>query len=149
MLVLTTCDDDELVRQALDSGANGSLLKDVTFERLVDAAHTLARGGTLIEPGVTDRLLHAAASQPQPDFLDGLLRTVDLTERELEVLRLVAAGGVNREIARTLHLAPGTVKNHGSNMLLKLGVRDRTRAVLRALDLGLLGTGEPGDVEGS
>ena len=146
VLVLTTFDDDELVQQALRSGANGYLLKDVTFERLVDAIRTLALGGTLIAPAVTERLLHAAASQPQPDFLDGLVRAVDLTDRELEILQLMAAGHANREIADTLHLAPGTVKNHVSNMLVKLGVRDRTRAVLRALDLGLLGA--PGRDDG-
>lgn len=139
VLVLTTFDDDELVQHAVGAGANGYLLKDVTLERLVTAVRTLAQGGTLVEPAVTERLLHAAASRPQPAFLDGLLRAVDLTERELEVLRLVAAGYANREIAQTLHLSPGTVKNHVSSVLLKLGVRDRTRAVLRALDLGLLG----------
>ena len=139
VLVLTTFDDDELVLQALHNGANGYLLKDVTLEHLVHAIRTLAQGGTLIEPSVTQRLLHAADSQPQPDFLDGLLRAVDLTERELEILRLMAAGYANREIADALHLAPGTVKNHVSSLLTKLGVRDRTRAVLRALDLGLLG----------
>lgn len=149
VLVLTTFDDDELVLQALHNGAHGYLLKDVTFERLVDAIRTLAQGGTLIEPSVTQRLLHAAASQPQPDFLDGLLRVADLTERELEILRLMAAGYANREIADTLHLASGTVKNHVSSLLLKLGVRDRTRAVLRALDLGLLGVRGQDDVEGS
>ncbi len=147
VLVLTTFDDDELVLQALHSGANGYLLKDVTFEHLVDAIRTLAQGGTLIEPSVTQRLLHAAASQPQPGFLDDLLHAVDLTERELEILRLVAAGYANREIAGVLHLAPGTVKNHVSSLLIKLGVRDRTRAVLRALDLGLLGAPGDGDRE--
>jgi DNA-binding NarL/FixJ family response regulator len=70
---------------------------------------------------------------------------VELTERELEILRLVAAGYANREIADALHLAPGTVKNHVSSLLTKLGVRDRTRAVLRALDLGLLGAREDDD----
>ena len=140
VLVLTTFDDDELVLEALSSGANGYLLKDVTLEHLVHAIRTLAQGGTLIEPSVTQRLQDAADSQPQPDFLDGLLRAVDLTERELEILRLMAAGYANREIADALYLAPGTVKNHVSNLLTKLGVRDRTRAVLRALDLGLLGT---------
>jgi len=148
VLVLTTFDDDELVLQALHNGANGYLLKDVTFEHLVGAIRTLAQGGTQIEPSVTQRLLHAAASQPQPEFLEGLLRAVDLTERELEVLRLMAAGYANREIADALHLAPGTVKNHVSSLLLKLGVRDRTRAVLRALDLGLLGARGRHDEQG-
>ncbi|QBI18584.1 response regulator transcription factor [Egibacter rhizosphaerae] len=149
VLVLTTFDDDELVLHALRSGAHGYLLKDVTFEHLIGAVRTLAQGGTLVEPSVTQRLLDAAASQPQPGFLDGLLRAEDLSERELEILRLMAAGYANHEIADVLYLAPGTVKNHVSSLLLKLGVRDRTRAVLRALDLGLLGARGQDDVEGA
>lgn len=139
VLVLTTFDDDELVLQALRSGAHGYLLKDVTLERLVDAIRILATGGTLIQPAVTERLLRAVTSRRRPGFLDGLLPHEDLSRRELEVLELMAAGYANREISTTLHLAEGTVKNVVSSVLLKLGVRDRTRAVLRALDAGLLG----------
>jgi DNA-binding NarL/FixJ family response regulator len=139
VLVLTTFDDDELVLEALRAGAHGYLLKDVTLERLVDAIRTLADGGTLIQPAVTERLLRAVTAQPRPGFIDGLLTPEQLTQRETEVLRLMAAGHTNHEIAQTLHLAPGTVKNHVSSVLMKLGVRDRTRAVLRALDHGLLG----------
>jgi DNA-binding NarL/FixJ family response regulator len=140
VLVLTTFDDDELVLQALRAGARGYLLKDVTLEQLVEAVRTLAAGGNLVQPAVTERLVQAlisprstAAASQQP-----LQRHEPLTDRELEILRLLAGGYANREIADVLHLAPGTVKNHVSNILLKLGVRDRTRAVLRALDLGLL-----------
>ncbi|WP_435736352.1 response regulator transcription factor [Cellulosimicrobium sp. PMB13] len=139
-LVLTTFDDDELVLRALRAGARGYLLKDVTLEQLTGAVRALADGGTLVQPSITDRLLRAvrsgAAADPGED--DGP-PSQDLTERELEVLRLVAAGYSNREIAHALFLAEGTVKNHVSTVLLKLGARDRTRAVLRALHLGVLG----------
>jgi DNA-binding NarL/FixJ family response regulator len=136
VLVLTTFDDDELVLKALRAGARGYLLKDVTLAQLTGAIHTLAHGGTLLQPALTDRLLRAIAAHPTD--VDGLPGPEPLTARERDVLRLVAAGYANREIADALHLAEGTVKNHVSNVLLKLGVRDRTRAVLRALDLGLL-----------
>ncbi|ANY08522.1 response regulator [Pseudonocardia sp. HH130630-07] len=135
VLVLTTFDDDELVLRALRAGARGYLLKDVTLEQLVGAVRTLADGGTLISPAVTERLLSAVRETPPPP---DDARVQPLTGRELEVLRLLAAGYANREIARTLFLAEGTVKNHVSSVLLKLGTRDRTRAVLRALHHGLL-----------
>ncbi len=148
VLVLTTFDDDELVLQALRAGARGYLLKDVTLDQLVGAVRTLANGGTLIEPAITDRLIRAVrASHPDDGEGDGFGTSVgpdpELTDRELEVLRLIASGYANREIAAALHLAEGTVKNHVSNVLLKLGVRDRTRAVLRALHLGILGGNGP------
>ncbi|MCK6211716.1 response regulator transcription factor [Georgenia sp. EYE_87] len=136
VLVLTTFDDDELVLRALRAGAKGYLLKDVTLDQLVGAIRTLADGGTILQPGLTDRLFRAVAAAPAG--VDGLERPEPLTARELDVLRLAARGYSNTEIASALHLAPGTVKNHLSNVFLKLGVRDRTRAVLRALDLGIL-----------
>lgn len=141
VLVLTTFDDDELVLRALRAGARGYLLKDVTLEQLTGAVRTLADGGTLVQPSITDRLLRAVrgGAQPVEDGSDGTVTVQELTERELEVLRLVAAGYSNREIAHALFLAEGTVKNHVSTVLLKLGARDRTRAVLRALHHGLLG----------
>ncbi len=135
VLVLTTFDDDELVLRALRGGARGYLLKDVTLDQLAKAVHTLAKGGTLIAPSITDRLLRAIRATPatEPE-----IPAQDLTEREVEVLRLVAAGYANRDIAQVLHLAEGTVKNHISAILVKLGARDRTNAVLRALRDGLL-----------
>lgn len=142
VLVLTTFDDDELVLRALRGGAHGYLLKDVTLDQLVEAIRTLAAGGTVVQPAVTQRLLRAATHRPEPDAFTELPQPQPLTERELEILRLLAGGYSNLEIARALHLAPGTVKNHVSAVLMKLGVRDRTRAVLRALHLGLL-TGQP------
>ncbi|UZN03584.1 response regulator [Cellulomonas sp. S1-8] len=137
VLVLTTFDDDALVARALSAGARGYLLKDVTLEQLLDAVRAVASGGRLWQPAVTERLLRALVDRPAAP-LDGIDRPEPLTPRELDVLRLVAAGWANREIADALHLAPGTVKNHVSAVLLKLGVRDRTRAALRALELGLL-----------
>ncbi|MFE6970767.1 response regulator [Isoptericola sp. NPDC057653] len=135
VLVLTTFDDDELVLRALRAGARGYLLKDVTLEQLADAVRTLAAGATLVQPAVTARLLRAVRSGPA---LHDAARA-DLTERELEVLRLMAQGWSNRQIARALYLAEGTVKNHVSAVLLKLGAKDRTRAVLLALQTGRLG----------
>lgn len=138
VLVLTTFDDDTLVLEALRRGARGYLLKDVTVEQLSGAVHALAEGGTLIAPSITDRLVRAIRSGPPPA---GSAASViePLTNRELEVLRLVAEGYSNRQIAGLVHLAEGTVKNHLSSILIKLGARDRTNAVLRAIREGILG----------
>jgi DNA-binding NarL/FixJ family response regulator len=136
VLVLTTFDDDELVLQAVRAGAAGYLLKDVTLEQLMGAVRTLAAGGTLVQPAITERLLRAVRATPPPATETGLH---SLTDRELDVLRLLAGGYANREIASALFLAEGTVKNHVSSVLFKLGVKDRTSAVLRALQHGLLG----------
>lgn len=138
VLVLTTFDDDALVLEALHAGARGYLLKDVTLERLTRAVAVLADGGTLIAPTITERLLRTIQSTPPPAGTDDAPLEA-LTERELEVLRLMAEGYGNREIAETLFLAEGTVKNRVSAILLKLGARDRTKAVLRALHEGILG----------
>ncbi|WP_432514306.1 response regulator [Kineococcus sp. SYSU DK001] len=138
VLVLTTFDDDELVLAALRAGARGYLLKDVTLEQVLSAIRTLADGGTALRPALTDRLLRAVTARPSAPAGPADLGAPALTPRELDVLRLAAAGWSNKEIAAALHLAPGTVKNHVTAVLLKLGVRDRTRAVLRALELGLL-----------
>ncbi|WP_131106243.1 response regulator [Ornithinimicrobium sufpigmenti] len=141
VLVLTTFDDDTLVLDALRHGARGYLLKDVTLEQLARGVHTLAEGGTLIAPSITGRLLQALRSGPAPTEAHSPVEAViePLSTRELEVLRLVAAGYTNREIAGALHLAEGTVKNHVSAVLVKLNARDRTNAVLRALHEGILG----------
>ncbi|TCP57107.1 LuxR family two component transcriptional regulator [Tamaricihabitans halophyticus] len=136
-LVLTTFDDDELVLGAVRAGAHGYLLKDVTLDQLIGAIRTLAEGGTLVQPALTARLLRATRQLRPPNTAEEQ-QAQPLTEREQEILRLLAGGYANREIADALHLAEGTVKNHVSSLLLKLGVRDRTRAVLRALHLGLL-----------
>jgi DNA-binding NarL/FixJ family response regulator len=139
VLVLTTFDDDELVLGAIRAGARGYLLKDVTLVQLVEAVRALAEGRTLLRPAITDRLLRSLSGSGGP--ADGGapdLPLQPLTDRELDVLRLLAAGFSNREVAEALFLAEGTVKNHVSSVLTKLGSRDRTRAVLRALHHGLL-----------
>ncbi|MDR5700155.1 response regulator transcription factor [Agromyces aerolatus] len=137
VLVLTTFDDDLLVLDALRAGARGYLLKDVTLEQLTHAVDTLAEGGTLIAPALTDRLLRAIRSGPSPVAADAPAAQ-PLTDRELDVLRLIASGYPNRQIADALFIAEGTVKNHISVILTKLSARDRTNAVLRALHEGIL-----------
>jgi DNA-binding NarL/FixJ family response regulator len=138
VLALTTFDDDEDVFAALRAGAVGYLLKDVSSGRLVEALLAAARGESVLQPSVAARVVARfvqlpddAPRRPQP-------LVVPLSDRELEVLRLLAEGGSNREIAGALFLAEGTVKNHVTNVLAKLGARDRTQAALRARGLGLI-----------
>lgn len=137
-LILTTFDDDALVIDALRAGAQGYLLKDVTVEQLSHAVTSLAGGGTLIGPSITNGLVRFIRSGPPPSGARGDI-VEDLTRREIEVLRLVAEGYSNSQIAGLIHLAEGTVKNHISSVLAKLGARDRTNAVLRAIREGMLG----------
>ena len=138
VLALTTFDDDEDVFAALRAGAVGYLLKDVTSDRLVEALLAAARGESVLQPSVAARVVARFAQLPD----DGPPRpqplVVPLSDRELEVLRLLADGASNREIAAALFLAEGTVKNHVTNVLAKLGARDRTQAALRARGLGLV-----------
>ena len=135
-LLLTTFDDDAALLEGIRAGARGFLLKDVSLEHLTAAIRKVAAGETLIRPAVTERVLRGLeAVHPA---CDGLEVPDPLSRRETEVLRLMAGGYSNREIAEALGTGEGTVKNHVSNVLSKLGVRDRTRAVLRALELGLV-----------
>lgn len=134
-LLLTTFDDDEALLQGMRAGARGFLLKDVTPERLYEAIRRVARGERLFQPALTERaLLHSQGSAVAGTGL----APEALTQREAEVLRLLAGGFSNKEIARAVGTAEGTIKNHVSNVLAKLGVRDRTRAVLKAMQEGLL-----------
>jgi DNA-binding NarL/FixJ family response regulator len=133
-MLLTTFDDDAVALEGVRAGAKGFLLKDVTLEQLTEAIRTVATGGTLIRPAVTERVMRGIEGL-RPAF-DSLDPPDALTPRETEVLRLMAGGYSNREIAGALGTAEGTVKNHASVILSKLGVRDRTRAVLKALELG-------------
>lgn len=135
-ILLTTFDDDEALLEGVKAGARGYLLKDVSLEQLTDAIRAVARGGTVIRPAVTERVLRGL-EHVRRDF-DALSPPDPLTKREVEVLRLMAGGYSNREIAEALGTAEGTVKNHTSSILSKLGVRDRTRAVLKALELGYI-----------
>lgn len=133
-IILTTFDDDELVLAGIKAGAKGYLLKDVSLDELVNAVKTVAQGGSIVKPAVTQRLLKGLENL-KTDFYS-LERPDPLTERETEILRLMAGGYSNKEIANSLGVAEGTIKNHVSNILSKMGVRDRTRAVLKAFESG-------------
>jgi len=138
VIILTTFDDDEYVFEGLRAGARGYLLKDVSGHELAEAARTVAAGGALIEPSVARKVVAEFARLAAPS------RPVDaglpepLSEREREVLQLLAQGLSNREIAFKLSLAEGTVKNYVTTILQKLDVRDRTQAALRGRELGLV-----------
>ena len=137
VLILTTFDLDEYVYQALTAGASGFLLKDVTAERLFDAVRVIAAGDALLAPGVTRRLIgEFAALRRSPGVAPAALST--LTPRETQVLRLVAEGLSNAEIAERLVVTEETVKTHVSRVLSKLGLRDRTQAVVTAYESGLV-----------
>jgi DNA-binding NarL/FixJ family response regulator len=148
VLVLTTFDLDEYVFQALRAGASGLLLKDATADQLVTAVRTVAAGDALLDPAVTGRVIDAyVASSPAGPPADPML--ADLTAREVEVLRLIAHGRSNREIAAALFVGEATAKTHVSNVLGKLGLRDRVQAVIRAYESGLVRPGEARSGSGS
>jgi DNA-binding NarL/FixJ family response regulator len=138
VLALTTFDDDEDVFAALRAGAVGYLLKDVSSDRLVEALLAAARGESVLQPSVAARVVARFADLPDDAPPRPQPLVVPLSDRELEVLRLLADGGSNREIAAAMFLAEGTVKNHVTNVLAKLGARDRTQAALRGRALGLV-----------
>jgi DNA-binding NarL/FixJ family response regulator len=137
--VLTTFDLDEVVYDALGAGASGFLLKDAPEERLTTAIRVVAEGGSLFAPSVTRRLIEEFASRPpaRPDTDLGVL-----TEREVEVLRHVARGLSNAEIAAALFVTENTVKTHVARVLMKLALRDRVQAVVLAYESGLVRAGD-------
>jgi DNA-binding NarL/FixJ family response regulator len=138
VIILTTFDDDEYVFDGLRAGAVGYMLKDVSSEKLVEAIRATARGESFLQPSIAAKLvaefarLDKVASSSQQQLVE------PLSQRELEILTLVAGGASNKEIAAELFIAEGTVKNHVTNILSKLGVRDRTQAALKARELGLI-----------
>ena len=136
VIILTTFDDHQYILQALQAGAAGYLLKDVSLETLVDGIQAVAAGEKLVQPAITERLLTGLQGHQtdfeQPEIIE------PLTPREREVLGLMASGCSNKEISEALNKSEGTIKNHVSNLLAKLGVRDRTRAVLLAIEKGIL-----------
>jgi DNA-binding NarL/FixJ family response regulator len=141
VLILTTFDLDEYVYEALRSGASGFLLKDTPPEQLVQAIHVVAQGEALIAPSITKRLIEefvraggATHTEPPPGV-------ADLTSRELEVLRLIARGLSNAEIAKELFVSETTVKTHVARVLMKLHIRDRVQAVVLAYESGLVQPG--------
>ena len=138
VVILTTYELDEYVFDALAAGASAFLLKAAPPEELIRAIRIVASGDALLAPSVTRRLIEEFARRPQPvDHKPQELKT--LTERELEVLREVAGGFANAEIAQRLHVSETTVKTHVAHMLDKLGLRDRVQAVILAYEAGLVG----------
>jgi DNA-binding NarL/FixJ family response regulator len=141
VLMLTTFDLDEYVYDALRAGASGFLLKDVRPEQLADAVRAVAAGDTLLAPAITRRLVEQYLRRPPPGARTPL-GLGELTDRELDVLRLVARGRSNQQIADTLFLGESTVKTHLTHLFAKLGLRDRAQAVVLAYESGLI---QPGD----
>jgi DNA-binding NarL/FixJ family response regulator len=143
VLMLTTFDSDEYVYEALRIGASGFLLKDAPADRLLDAVRVAASGEALLAPSITRRLIERFTHAARPDGVPAPL--AELTERELDVLRLVARGLSNGEIAGELVLGENTIKTHVGSILRKLGLRDRVQAVVLAYECGLvMPEGEPG-----
>ena len=145
VLILTTFDADEYVVEALRAGASGFVLKDVPPDDFAEAIRTIAAGDALLAPSVTRQLLDRFRDRLPAPPGESEARIGDLTDRELEVLKLVARGLSNREIADRLVLAEPTVKTHVSHMLLKLDLRDRAQAVVLAYEAGLVRPGSPED----
>ncbi|MDI6022396.1 response regulator transcription factor [Leucobacter sp. UT-8R-CII-1-4] len=139
IIMLTTFDADEYVFSALQAGASGFLLKDATAEDLIAAVRIVADGEALLAPSITSKLIADYAARPAPRDNSALLSP--LTERELEVMKLIASGQSNAEIAETLFLSEQTVKTHVSRVLGKLALRDRTQIVIAAYESGLVSPG--------
>ena len=140
VLMLTTYDEDTYLYEAIHAGASGFLLKDSRREQLVGAIRTVAAGDAVLHPELTRRLLDRFGRGPAPDGVPGRLHS--LTDRELEVLRCVARGLTNAEIAAALFLSEATVKTHLVHVTQKLGLRDRVHAVVTAYECGLVRPGE-------
>ena len=143
VLVLTTFDLDEYVWEALRAGAGGFMLKDVPPRQLAEAVRTVAAGESLLAPAITRRLVERYVRTPPRGAAAQQERFAELTERELEVLALVARGMSNAEIAGQLFVSEATVKTHVGRVLGKLGLRDRVQAVVLAYETGLVRPGDP------
>jgi DNA-binding NarL/FixJ family response regulator len=144
VLILTTFDLDEYVYEALKAGASGFLLKDAPRDQLVGAVRTVAAGDALLAPTVVRRLIEDFVGRPAPGARSPA-QLDELTERELEVLTLIARGLANAEIATRLFVSEATVRTHVTHILAKLGLRDRVQAVVLAYESGLIRAGEPGE----
>ncbi|NND83678.1 MAG: response regulator transcription factor [Acidimicrobiia bacterium] len=140
VLVLTTFERDDYVFTALRNGASGFILKNAPPEQLLEAVRTVAAGEALLAPSVTKRIVEEFARRPAAPA--AAAEVDDLTERELDVLRLLARGRTNAEIAEELFVGEATVKTHVSNVLTKLGIRDRVQAVVFAYENGIVAPGE-------
>ncbi|MBK7929223.1 MAG: response regulator transcription factor [Bryobacterales bacterium] len=135
-LLLTTFDDDDMLLRGIRAGARGFLLKAVSFEDLAASIRAVAAGETAFKPAFTERVRRILQKEASPSSAAALVEA--LTRRETEILRLMAGGFSNREIGDLLDMSEGTVRNHGSAIFSKLAVRDRTRAVLKGIELGLV-----------
>ena len=140
VVILTTFERDDYVFEALRAGVSGFMLKNASPEELVRAVHVVAAGDALLAPTITRRVIEDYVRMPPPNTNDP--RLAQLTDRELEVLRLLATGKSNAELASHLVLGEGTVKTHVSHLLSKLGLRDRVQAVVFAYESGLVAPGE-------
>jgi DNA-binding NarL/FixJ family response regulator len=138
VIVLTTFDDDEDVFEGLRAGAVGYLLKDVPSEKLIEAIRGVARGESFLEPSIVNKIVAEFARLSPQRTSSSQPLTEPLSERELEILRLLGQGASNKEIADHLVITVGTVKNHLTNIMAKLSVRDRTQAALIARELGII-----------
>ena len=141
VLILTTFERDEYIFESLRSGASGFILKNAPPEDLINAIRVVAEGNALLAPSVTRRIIAEFAKKPVPKTYKEEIQR--LTEREIEVLRLVARGKTNEEIAGELVISEATVKTHVSNVLTKLDLRDRVQAVVFAYESGLVQLGSP------
>ena len=141
VLILTTFEQDDYVFEALRAGASGFLLKNARPEDLVQAVRVVAAGDALLAPSITRRVIEEYSRRPAPRRDDTNL--ANLTEREVEVLRLLATGLSNAELAARLYVSEGTIKTHLSHVLTKLGLRDRVQAVVFAYEHGLVEAGPP------
>ena len=142
VVMLTTFDMDEYVYDALRAGASGFLLKDVPPEQLVDGIRAVAKGDALLAPSVTRRVIEEFVRRPPASVRNLPPKLEELTARELEVLKLIARGLSNAEIATELFVSETTVKTHVAHVLMKLGLRDRVQAVVAAYESGLVEPGE-------
>jgi DNA-binding NarL/FixJ family response regulator len=138
VIVLTTFDDDEMVFDGLRAGALGYLLKDAPSEKLAEAIRAAARGESFLQPSIAAKVVAEFARLATKRSPPAQALIEPLSDREQEILALIATGATNREIGNQLFLAEGTVKNHVTNVLGKLGVRDRTQAALKAREMGLI-----------
>ncbi len=141
IIILTTFDPDEYVFQALQAGASGFVLKDIPPEELAPAVRTVVDGGALLDPGITRRLIGRFARELATDT-HAARRLEALTDRERDVLLQLARGATNAEISDALFIGAATVKSHVSNILMKLGLRDRAQAVVFAYESGLVTPGQ-------
>ncbi len=141
IIILTTFDDDEYIFEGLKAGARGYFLKDISSEEMAEAVRTVAAGGALIQPSITRKVLSEfsrLAANPVSGISSQHKLEEPLTDREMDVLLVLAEGLSNKEISERLFITEGTVKNHVSNLIAKLNVRDRTQAIIKAQEFGLI-----------